>query len=219
MIDPRAALRGWPFTSVAAQERAELCDLFEELGPDAPTLCEGWTTAHLAAHLVTRERRPDAAIGLVVVRLHPRTERIEDDVRERTSYAGLVAKIRGGPPLPMGLPVLREATNTHEYFIHHEDVRRPNGGKPRPVDPARDEVLWRLLRVGARGLFRETEIGVALERPTGERINARGGEGVTVRGNVDELFLLAFGRGGAADVEIVGSPDSVDAFSSATIGV
>src|SRR5882762_622635 len=36
-------------------ERRELCDLFLELGPDAPTLCEGWTTLDLAAHLVLRE--------------------------------------------------------------------------------------------------------------------------------------------------------------------
>ncbi len=40
------------------RERAELCDLFDELGPDAPTLCGDWTTADLAAHLVVRERNP-----------------------------------------------------------------------------------------------------------------------------------------------------------------
>ena len=36
---------------LAERERAALADLLEELGPDAPTCCEGWTTAHLAAHL------------------------------------------------------------------------------------------------------------------------------------------------------------------------
>jgi hypothetical protein len=29
-----------------------LCDLFEELGPDAPTLLGAWTTRDLAAHVV-----------------------------------------------------------------------------------------------------------------------------------------------------------------------
>ena len=29
-------------------ERQELCDLFESVGPDHPTLCEGWTAADLA---------------------------------------------------------------------------------------------------------------------------------------------------------------------------
>lgn len=46
-------------------ERAQLCDLFDELGPDAPTLCEGWRTTELAAHLWTREHRIDAGPGLL----------------------------------------------------------------------------------------------------------------------------------------------------------
>ena len=46
-------------------ERQELCDLFESVGPDHPTLCEGWTAADLAAHLVLRENSLKA-FGLVV---------------------------------------------------------------------------------------------------------------------------------------------------------
>ncbi len=37
------------------REREELCDLFLELGPEAATLCEGWTSTDLAAHLVLQE--------------------------------------------------------------------------------------------------------------------------------------------------------------------
>lgn len=33
-------------------------------GPDAPTLCEGWFTRDLAAHLWIREHRLDAAVGM-----------------------------------------------------------------------------------------------------------------------------------------------------------
>ncbi len=51
--------------SVARAERAALADLMLEVGPDSPTLCGDWTTRDLAAHLVLRERRPEAA-GLVV---------------------------------------------------------------------------------------------------------------------------------------------------------
>src|SRR3954452_12509995 len=50
--------------SFTTRERRELADLLDRLGPGAPTLCEGWDTAHLAAHLVVRERRPDAMVGL-----------------------------------------------------------------------------------------------------------------------------------------------------------
>lgn len=34
-------------------------------GPDAPTLGAGWKTRDLAAHLVVRESRPDAAAGVI----------------------------------------------------------------------------------------------------------------------------------------------------------
>ena len=50
---------------LAQLERGRLCDLLLEVGPDAPTLCEGWTAADLAAHLVIRERKPLAAPGIV----------------------------------------------------------------------------------------------------------------------------------------------------------
>ena len=49
----------------AQSERRLLCDLFAEVGPDAPTLCGDWSTRDLAAHLVMRERRPDGAVGIV----------------------------------------------------------------------------------------------------------------------------------------------------------
>jgi len=49
-----------------AAERAQLCDLFDELGPQAPTLLAPWTTHDLAAHLVLRER--DYLVGRGLVR-------------------------------------------------------------------------------------------------------------------------------------------------------
>lgn len=53
-------------TNPARSERHALCDLFMEVGPDAPTLCGEWTTRDLAAHLVVRESRPDAAAGILL---------------------------------------------------------------------------------------------------------------------------------------------------------
>ena len=38
-----------------ANERKQLADLFDELGPDPPSLLDPWTTHDLAAHLVLRE--------------------------------------------------------------------------------------------------------------------------------------------------------------------
>src|SRR5258708_22606003 len=69
----RAYHRG---VSYASDERAALCALLKETGPDAPTLCEGWRTNDLAAHLVLRERRPDAAAGLMGGPLAGHTRRV-----------------------------------------------------------------------------------------------------------------------------------------------
>jgi hypothetical protein len=41
-----------------AAERAQLSDLLDELGPEAPTLLAPWTARDMAAHLVLRERDP-----------------------------------------------------------------------------------------------------------------------------------------------------------------
>ena len=67
----------------ARAERLALCELFVQVGPDAPTLLGEWTTRDLAAHLVVRERRPDAAAGIVVPILARHAERVRVQERER----------------------------------------------------------------------------------------------------------------------------------------
>ena len=67
--------------SYSREERRALCALLDETGPDAPTLCEGWTTGDLAAHLVLRERRPDAAAGVAGGPLAGYTARVQQRIR------------------------------------------------------------------------------------------------------------------------------------------
>uniref|UniRef100_UPI0025DDC77B maleylpyruvate isomerase family mycothiol-dependent enzyme n=1 Tax=uncultured Brevibacterium sp. TaxID=189678 RepID=UPI0025DDC77B len=50
-------------TNFARSERRSLAALLRTVGPDAPTLCEEWTTRDLAVHIVIRDRRPDALVG------------------------------------------------------------------------------------------------------------------------------------------------------------
>src|SRR5207302_5198187 len=45
------------------QERAALSATFASLGPAAPTLCEDWNVAQLAAHLVASQRLPGLALA------------------------------------------------------------------------------------------------------------------------------------------------------------
>lgn len=120
-----------PGASLTAVERLALCDLFEELGPDATTLCEGWTTEDLAAHLVVRENDPLAAPGILLGGVAGRlTERAMERARGR-GYHWMIDRLRGGPPWgPMRLAVV-DRSNLMEWFVHHEDARRANGRPPR----------------------------------------------------------------------------------------
>ncbi len=197
-------------TSLAASERRELCDLMDQLGPDAPTLCEGWATRDLAAHLVVRERRPDAAPGILLPLLAGYTNRVQRSVAQRP-WVDLVDLVRDGPPLwsPFGLPGLGDKINAMEFFVHHEDVRRAQTGwKPRPADSRRAAALWALLSLAARVLYRNSPVGVVLRTPDGLERTVRGGDrSVTLVGSTDELTLHAYGRA-QAEVDIDG--DQVD---------
>ena len=70
---------------IADAERRDLADLFLRLGPDEPTLCGDWTTRDLLAHLITRERRPDAAPGILVPPLASWTQHVQSSVA-RTDF-------------------------------------------------------------------------------------------------------------------------------------
>jgi uncharacterized protein (TIGR03085 family) len=124
--------------SYSHDERLALAALLEETGPGAPTLCTGWRTGDLAAHLVLRERRPDAAAGVLGGPLAGHTARVQRRLGERMTYAQLVQAFRNGPPRlsPLALPGMDEKANTVEYFVHYEDVRRAQPGwEPRDVAP------------------------------------------------------------------------------------
>ena len=126
-----------------ADERRMLCDLMRELGPDAPTLLDPWTTRDLAAHLVIREHDPRAAPGLVVPGAWGRFAERRREQLARTDYAALLATIRSGPPRGFfRIGWVRRLANLNELFVHHEDVRRANGLGPRTNAPALDEALW-----------------------------------------------------------------------------
>lgn len=184
-------------TSLARQERARLLDLFAQTGPDAPTLCEGWTTHDLAAHLVARERRPLAGPGLLVPALHGLTERYERAERERP-YEDLLAALRRGAPWwsPVGSPVdrLYDVQNVHEFFVHLEDVRRPAGLPPRELPRALEDALWARLPLIGR-LLAPGRGPLELVTPGARRlVLRRGPDPVLVRGEVGELFLWVHGR-------------------------
>ena len=204
-----------------ARERAELCALLLEVGPDAPTLCEGWTTADLVAHLVVREREPRAALGIVSERFAPRL-RQRMDARKAAGFEPLVERLRRGAPLvPWRLPLIRAVLNFNEYFVHHEDVRRANGRSRRTDRPDLDAALWRQLGATARGLTRRVHgAGLVLRTPDGRQHVASNRQPQAVlTGPPSELALYLTGRTGPAEVDLTGPSDAIAAVEAARVGV
>ena len=159
----------------ARHERQELADLLTAVGPDAPTLDEGWTTSDLAAHLVIRDRRPDAAVGLVV--RAPRGARREGapaGARAAVARPRGAGSLRAAPLVTGRLEAVDRVTNTVEFYVHHEDVRRAQDGwEPRPADGDLEHELWRRLKPMARLLTRKAPVGLVLRRSNGDEIVAK----------------------------------------------
>ena len=196
-------------SSLAARERAVLADLLDDAGPAAPTCCEGWTTAHLAAHLVVRDRRPDAHLGFGLERVssgNPLTRwshGLEDRLRRGTPYPELVSRVRSGPPVwsPLRIPFLDRLLDTAEFAIHAEDVRRASPGwSPRALPPADQDALWTsarfFARLGRRPLVLRRSDAAGVEHRIGT------GEPRTVTGEPLELLLWLSGRRAVARVDV-----------------
>lgn len=181
------------------RERQAISDTFLEVGPAAPTLCEGWTSRDLAAHIRTRESRPDAALGVLGGPTASWTKRVQDQIANQP-YENLVDSIRNGPPLLslFRVPGLDAQLNLIEFVVHHEDVRRgQEHWTERELPADLTDILWeragQLARVRARGSKR----GLRLVRTDGA-----GGEDVisdhqpmrTVSGPAMELLMYVFGR-------------------------
>ncbi|MER6527445.1 TIGR03085 family metal-binding protein [Streptomyces sp. NPDC001508] len=199
-------------STFAKRERLLLADLLETTGPEAPTLCEGWQTRDLAAHVVVRERRPDAAGGQLVKQLAARLQKVMDEYAAKP-YEELIQLIRTGPPRfsPFQLKQIDEAANTVEFYVHTEDVRRAQPDwTPRELDPVFQEALWSRLERTARLLGRGVPTGLVLRRPDGQTAVAhRGAPVVTATGEPSELLLFAFGRQSAAKVDLAGDENAI----------
>ncbi|MFF2136159.1 TIGR03085 family metal-binding protein [Streptomyces sp. NPDC058193] len=206
----------------AKRERLLLADLLEAAGPEAQTLCNGWKTRDLAAHVVVRERRADAAGGLLLSALKNRLERVQAEFAAKP-YEELIQLIRTGPPRmsPFGLKQLDEAANTVEFYIHAEDVRRAQADwSQRDLDPVFADVLWSRTEKTARMMGRRSPVGLVLRRPDGQTAVAhKGTPVVTVTGEPGELLLFAAGRQDAARVELDGDKDALARLHTAELGL
>jgi len=189
------------------------------VGPDAPTLCGGWTTRDLAAHLVIREYRLDAAPGIVIPYFSAHTAKVQNEVAEQTDWDELLNKVAAGPPVYSPLKLLDPVANIGEMFIHHEDVRRAQPGwTPRVLEPALANSLRRTLPLMARMTLGKTPGRIALRTSEGKTVLTAGrGPAVTVTGAAEELLLFSVGR--KARIEFTGDASAIQAVRDAPKGI
>ena len=207
----------------ATLERRRFADELIAIGPDAPTLCGDWTTRDLAAHIVLRDRRPDAMPGVLVKALAGYTAKVQRRIATR-EWADIVADVRDGAPLlsPTRLDAVDRLVNTTEFYVHLEDVRRaqPGWAARRLPDDLIDDLHAALGR-SSKLFARKAPAGITL-RPDDGRTVVEANDGspmVTVSGPIGELVLWIFGRQAHALVEYDGPADAVEALRSASFGI
>lgn len=211
-------------TRHAQSERLLLCDELDRLGPDQPTLCEGWETRDLAAHLLVREHRPDLTAGRFVPFLAGHLEKEQGKIAHG-DYTALVDRVRRGAPVwnPMAHPKVDEVTNLIEFFVHHEDARRAQPGwEPRELSPQLSGKLWSALKRSSRLMFRKAPTGIVLIAEGQGRYAARLPDEhgtVVLRGTPAELVLYAYGRKSVARVEFEGDADDIAALQKTALGI
>jgi uncharacterized protein (TIGR03085 family) len=210
-------------TNFARTERAALADLFTEAGPDAPTLCAGWTTTELALHLVIREKGDPATLADASTPLAGYLQKRRRSILAENGYAGLVEKFRTGPPRlsPFSIPGMDARGNTVELFVHHEDVRRAAPEfTSRTLSNEFEGTLFASLTTMSRLFLRHCAAGVEIATPDGRTATLKKGSPVaTLTGKPSELVLYLFGRRAVADVEISGDNAAREALAHAKLGI
>jgi uncharacterized protein (TIGR03085 family) len=204
-------------TKFANAERAALADLMQQLGPEAPTLCEGWRTRDLAAHLVLRNNRLDAAPGIAIKALAGHTRRVQDAIAAQP-WPALLARVRRRPWWAV---LGEEAVNRTEYFVHHEDVRRAQPDwQPRELPDGLGRGLWQRVETQARLVLRKVPAAVTVTAPGYGSVTAgRGGEPVALSGDPGELMLFLTGRQAHARVDLTGPETITDRMRGSRYGI
>jgi len=201
-------------------EREALCETLETVGPEGPTLCEGWLVADLTAHLVVLDTRPDAIPGVALGGVFGRhTLKLMERAKER-GFDWMLDRLRGGPPLVHRIGPMA-VMNVFENWVHHEDVRRAAGSAPRPEDPDIDDILWRMTALtGHLSVRRVKSAGIEIIDDYGRsKVLSKTEPRVTITGPTGELALYVSGRKEAADVAVDGPPEAVALVVAAHFGM
>lgn len=221
-------------------ERETLAALLLSVGPDAPTLCEGWRSRHLAVHLLHRESAALSHLRAVPGPVGRVGSEAFDAAVERCldpeQYAATIDEFAQAPAAWSPWGFAGDSVNLLEFFVHGEDVRRagalaqdgslaqPGAPEPGPLPPSRAlspdhaDTIWQALRRATPMMLLRVPAGLVYVRDDGPRAvvhRPREGYGtVVVRGELGDLVLHAFRRGARTRVTIEGDADDVAAIAA-----
>lgn len=208
-------------TTFAKRERSAICQTLRQLGPDQPTLCQGWSTKDLLVHLIVRENRPDAAVGLFIPFLSSYTDSISKKYNEK-SFEDLISIFENGPksPSPFALPKVDELANTFEFLVHHEDIlRAQNEYQPRKFTEEDAKFIWSRFTKSAVFFMRKVKVGVVAKTDQGTYTLKRGNDVVTISGNIIDLVMFAFGRQNKTEIVFEGNPLAVEKLKNSDLSL
>jgi uncharacterized protein (TIGR03085 family) len=184
----------------------QCCDALGAAKPDAATLCSGWSCYDLAVHLWLIKRDPMAWPGTAVRALGSVTQRRAERIRRRWRYPELVDRLRAEPGAIACMPLDRWEDHRHalgEYYVHTQDVARPNKlAQPAP-DDALQEALWLRTRTAAQILRHRLPPGLVLQHNDGRHaVIGRKRSTIVVTGPPSELICWIYGRQSVAEVTV-----------------
>lgn len=208
-------------TSFAKRERSAICQTLRKLGPDQPTLCQGWSTKDLLVHLIVRENRPDAAVGLFIPFLSTYTDSVSKKYSEK-SFEDLIMIFENGPksPSPFSLPKVDELANTFEFLVHHEDILRAQDNyQPRKLSEEDAKFVWSRFTKSAVFFMRKIKVGVVAKTDQGIYTLKRGNDVVTISGNLIDLVMFAFGRKNTTEINFEGNPTAVEKLKNSDLSL
>ena len=140
----------------------------------------------------------------------------------RKPFPEMVAKLYDPGSRPTGCRGVERLTNTLEYLVHHEDLRRAQPDwEPRDLSPADEDELWKLLPGSAKLATRKAAVPIVVrrsDRPGKEATVRRGDDPVVVTGRPSELVLFFFGRTELRDVSVDGPQEAVSRLQDADLG-
>ena len=190
-----------------------LVQTFQEVGSDAPTLCGNWSAKDLLIHLLLRENRPDAALGMFLPPAAGHLDKVTKQYLQH-DFEDLLRQWRQGAKAWNPMRYADRFANVTEHFVHHEDVRRAQPDwQPRTLAPQQKKALERATTGIAKMLLRQSPVRVSLYTP--DRLwQVSAGKGsdtptVEVHGEIGELLLWLFGRDDHCKVTFEGSAEDL----------